>query len=237
MRLLVLSDHPQGIPALESLEILGHEVEHRSLSASLALEPGILARAEAILVDGSVSLLAAKNALVQLAATARQPRLVILSESGFAAINGTWAAHEAVLTAASPAELEARLRLASARAEGSETTTEPGRFKEAGVEIDEGTYTARVQGQALNLTYKEFELLKFLAGSPDRVFTRDQLLTEVWGYDYFGGTRTVDVHVRRLRAKLGPDYEGLIRTVRNVGYLFARADSPSAERSRRFERS
>ncbi|WP_240900836.1 winged helix-turn-helix domain-containing protein, partial [Kineococcus indalonis] len=70
------------------------------------------------------------------------------------------------------------------------------------------------------LTYKEFELLKHLAQHPGRVFTRAQLLQEVWGYDYFGGTRTVDVHVRRLRAKLGTEHEGAIGTVRNVGYRF-----------------
>jgi DNA-binding response OmpR family regulator len=72
----------------------------------------------------------------------------------------------------------------------------------------------------LDLTFKEFELLKFLAQHPGRVFTRAHLLQEVWGYDYFGGTRTVDVHVRRLRAKLGPEHEALIGTVRNVGYRF-----------------
>ena len=73
--------------------------------------------------------------------------------------------------------------------------------------IDEGTYTARLRGRPLDLTYKEFELLKYLAQHAGRVFTRAQLLHEVWGYDFFGGTRTVDVHVRRLRAKLGPEYE------------------------------
>jgi len=72
----------------------------------------------------------------------------------------------------------------------------------------------------LDLTFKEFELLKFLAQHPGRVFTRAQLLQEVLGYDYFGGTRTVDVHVRRLRAKLGPEHDALIGTVRNVGYRF-----------------
>ena len=86
--------------------------------------------------------------------------------------------------------------------------------------IDEGTYTCRLRGRVLDLTFKEFELLKYLAQHPGRVFTRAQLLQEVWGYDYFGGTRTVDVHVRRLRAKLGAEHEGLIGTVRNVGYRF-----------------
>ena len=86
--------------------------------------------------------------------------------------------------------------------------------------IDPDTYAAKLKGRPLDLTYKEFELLKFLAQHPGRVFTRDQLLREVWGYDYFGGTRTVDVHVRRLRAKLGSEYESMIGTVRQVGYKF-----------------
>ena len=84
--------------------------------------------------------------------------------------------------------------------------------------VDDATYTARIHGTPLDLTYKEFELLRFLVQHSGRVFTRKQLLQEVWGYDFFGGTRTVDVHVRRLRAKLGTEYEGMIATVRNVGY-------------------
>src|SRR4029078_8407917 len=79
---------------------------------------------------------------------------------------------------------------------------------------------AKVGGRPLDLTFKEFELLKFLAQHPGRVFSRQQLLQEVWGYEYYGGTRTADVHVRRLRAKLGPENETLIGTVRNVGYRF-----------------
>ncbi|MGH3448422.1 MAG: winged helix-turn-helix domain-containing protein, partial [Nocardioidaceae bacterium] len=82
------------------------------------------------------------------------------------------------------------------------------------------SYTARLGAQKLDLTFKEFELVRHLAQHPGRVFTREQLLQEVWGHDYFGGTRTVDVHVRRLRAKLGPEHEALIGTVRNVGYRF-----------------
>ena len=93
------------------------------------------------------------------------------------------------------------------------------RIQTSGVVIDEASYSAKVRGKPLDLTFKEFELLRFLATHPSRVFTREQLLSEVWGYDYFGGTRTVDVHVRRLRAKLG-DLESLIGTVRNVGYRF-----------------
>jgi DNA-binding response OmpR family regulator len=100
------------------------------------------------------------------------------------------------------------------------------------VVVDDAAYTATIGGRMLDLTFKEFELLKYLAQHPGRVFSRDQLLQEVWGYDYFGGTRTVDVHVRRLRAKLGPEHETLIGTVRNVGYRFVLpAKEPVAERS------
>ena len=92
------------------------------------------------------------------------------------------------------------------------------------VVVDDATYTAKIGKRTLDLTFKEFELLKFLAQHPGRVFSRQQLLQEVWGYDYFGGTRTVDVHVRRLRAKLGAEHETLIGTVRNVGYRFVLPD-------------
>ena len=80
------------------------------------------------------------------------------------------------------------------------------------------TYQASIAGEPLDLTHMEYELLKFLASSPGRVFTREVLLSRVWGYDYFGGARTVDVHVRRLRSKLGEDYASMIQTVRSVGY-------------------
>jgi DNA-binding response OmpR family regulator len=96
-----------------------------------------------------------------------------------------------------------------------------GEIRTGEVVIDENSYTARIKGRALDLTFKEFELLKYLAQHPGRVFTRSQLLQEIWGYDYFGGTRTVDVHIRRLRSKLGPEFEAIIGTVRNVGYRFA----------------
>lgn len=96
----------------------------------------------------------------------------------------------------------------------------PMEIRNGDLSVDEATYSAKLKGRVLDLTFKEFELLKYLAQHPGRVFTRAQLLQEVWGYDYFGGTRTVDVHVRRLRAKLGPEHESLIGTVRNVGYRF-----------------
>ena len=112
--------------------------------------------------------------------------------------------------------VDARIRLAMGRQSADQVSS---RIQTSGISIDESSYSAKVHGKPLDLTYKEFQLLHFFATHPSRVFTREQLLSEVWGYDYFGGTRTVDVHVRRLRAKLG-DLEQLIGTVRNVGYRF-----------------
>jgi len=82
------------------------------------------------------------------------------------------------------------------------------------------TYQARIRDRSLDLTYMEYELLKFFSTRPGKVFTREILLSRVWGYDYYGGARTVDVHVRRLRAKLGEEYASYITTVRSVGYRF-----------------
>ena len=120
------------------------------------------------------------------------------------------------------AELEARIKLAIGRLLAVREAEDPEShvIRTGEVVVDDATYTAKLSGRPLDLTFKEFELLKFLAQHPGRVFSRQQLLQEVWGYDYFGGTRTVDVHVRRLRAKLGPEHESLIGTVRNVGYRF-----------------
>ena len=131
-----------------------------------------------------------------------------------------------LLDSAGPAEVDARLRLAITprRARRRPTATGPITRGRRWSSTRRPTPPGSGAG-ILDLTYKEFELLKFLAQHPGRVFTRAQLLQEVWGYDYFGGTRTVDVHVRRLRAKLGPEHEALIGTVRNVGYRFV-ADRP-----------
>jgi DNA-binding response OmpR family regulator len=146
------------------------------------------------------------------------PLVAVVTEAGLIAVNADWGIDDVILAGAGPAEIEARLRLAVGRA-GSAAPA-GGLIRAGELSIDPDTYAAKLKGRPLDLTYKEFELLKFLAQHPGRVFTRDQLLREVWGYDYFGGTRTVDVHVRRLRAKLGSEFESMIGTVRQVGYKF-----------------
>jgi DNA-binding response OmpR family regulator len=88
------------------------------------------------------------------------------------------------------------------------------------LELNLATYQVTIDAEPVDFTYMEYELLKFLVTHPGRVFTRESLLSRVWGYDYFGGARTVDVHVRRVRAKLGLEHAARIKTVRSVGYRF-----------------
>lgn len=126
------------------------------------------------------------------------------------------------VTPVHPAELEARLRTLLLR-RGSTTAAPAGHIVYDALIVNTETYQALIDGRPLDLTYMEYELLKFIAQSPGRVFSREVLLSRVWGYDYYGGARTVDVHIRRLRAKLGEEHAGLIQTVRSVGYRFGQA--------------
>jgi DNA-binding response OmpR family regulator len=116
-----------------------------------------------------------------------------------------------------PAELEARVRHLLFRT-GAAPTPDVVEYRE--LQLNVATYQATIGGHHLDLTYMEYELLKFLAQNPGKVFTREVLLNRVWGYEYYGGARTVDVHVRRLRAKLGEEHAYMIETVRSVGYRF-----------------
>jgi DNA-binding response OmpR family regulator len=176
---------------------------------------------DVVLVDGRRDLAHARD-LCRLIRTTGSvtPLLLVVTEGGLSAVAADWGMDDVLLETAGPAEIEARLRLALGRLALQHEDGEDHVIRHGEVVIDDAAYTARVGGRTLDLTFKEFELLKYLAQHPGRVFTRDQLLQEVWGYDYFGGTRTVDVHVRRLRAKLGVEHEALIGTVRNVGYRF-----------------
>ena len=143
------------------------------------------------------------------------PIVVVLEPGSLARFRFEAGADEFLLTTSGSDEISARIALAFRRAGHGETETA---IKVGDLTINPDNYQVYVRGRPLDLTYKEFELLKFLAQRPGRVCDRDLLLREVWGYDYFGGTRTVDVHIRRLRAKLGAEHETLIETIRNVGY-------------------
>lgn len=204
---------PQVLPALSLVDHTVRVVEASANAAASAPESDLW------LLDARQNLIAAKTLCKILAQAAPCPVLVIVGPDALAALGGDWGFSDFLLDTIGPSELQARLllQLAGSEAEARVVTA-------SGIEIDESTYAARLHGRLLDLTYTEFELLKFLAHHPGRVFSRQQLVSDVWGYDYFGGTRTVDVHVRRLRAKLGTEHEGIIETVRNVGYrLIAKA--------------
>ena len=210
---------------LPALGLLGHAVRVLPMEPSALLDAP---DADVLLLDARRDLATARSTCRLLRATGlTTPLVLVVTEGGLTVVTAEWAAADFVLENASPAEVEARIRLVVERTSAGEPDPVESEISAGDLTVDAGGYTARVRGRPLDLTYKEFELLKYLAQHPGRVFTRAQLLQEVWGYDYYGGTRTVDVHVRRLRAKLGPEHEQLIGTVRNVGYRF---DPPAPRR-------
>lgn len=216
---------------LPSLALLSHRV--RVLSA----DPASLTKLPAqtvLLLDARENLALAKSLCSNLhAANITVPIILVLTEGGFTVVNASWNITDVMLASVSPAELEGRLRLASQHSASDNflssmpgdslsdnSAVDNGTMRSGDLVVDMRSYTVSLHGHPVDLAYKEFELLKYFVQHPRRVFTRAHLLQEVWGYDYYGGTRTVDVHIRRLRAKLGVEYEHLIGTVRNVGYRF-----------------
>ncbi len=213
--LLLTNDRQLSTEVLPALELLPHRVR------VLPAEPTALLDAPAtdvILLDARRDLVGARALCRLIETTGKEaPLIVVATEGGLAALSNDWGFDDLLLNSAGPAEVDLRIRLVTTPGESS---GDDQLIHTGSIVIDEAGYSAKLNGRQLDLTYTEFELLKYLAQHPGRVFSRQQLLSDVWGYDYYGGTRTVDVHVRRLRAKLGPEYESVIGTVRNVGYRF-----------------
>jgi DNA-binding response OmpR family regulator len=214
--LALLSDRSPRVALPALLEVAPDlKVEPLSLASLghvLELEP------EAVLVDAVENLPQAWTVLGELSEhDVRVPVAVIAERDQLDRYPWHEVADELVYPGAPAAELKLRLAMLRRRAGAGDGTV----IRLGALAIDSETYRVTVAGRPLDLTFKEFELLRFLAQHSGRVFTRPSLLREVWGYDFYGGTRTVDVHVRRLRAKLGPEHEHLIETVRSVGYRAA----------------
>ncbi len=208
--LITAAAGPTPIP---ELSLLSHAVTVMSPSEQVLTAS---AESDVVVVDARTDLVGAKSVCQLFASTGIiVPRLLVVAERGLSVITAEWAVADFIVDGAGPAEYETRLRLLTTVSVDAPETISGG-----GVVIDEAAYSVTLHDRPLDLTYTEFELLKYLVQHPGRVFSREHLLTEVWGYDYYGGTRTVDVHVRRLRAKLGVEHEALIATVRNVGYRF-----------------
>ncbi len=215
--ILVTNARGNSLDILPALSLLNHQVKIMPAEPSALINAPIC---DAVLVDARKDLPAAKSLCRLIRTTGiTAPLIAITTEGGLIAITSDWGIDEVILENAGPAEVDARIRLVISRLKGNDESVNP-EIERGDLVIDESAYSVKIKGQLIDLTFKEFELLKFLAQHPGRVFSRQQLLQEVWGFDYFGGTRTVDVHVRRLRAKLGPEYENFISTLRNVGYKF-----------------
>ena len=203
-----------ALPALAELRL---DVKLEPLSVSslahvLSIEPA------AVLVDAAENAGQAWSVLLELRSRdARVPAVVILERDQLERYPWHEVADEFFYAGAPAGELGVRIAMLRRRAGTGDGTV----VRLGPLAIDTDTYRVTANGRPVDLTFKEFELLRYLAERPGRVSTRPSLLREVWGYDFYGGTRTVDVHVRRLRAKLGPEYEHLIETVRSVGYRAA----------------
>ena len=210
---LFTSEPAAPTDVLPGLALLTLDVEVAPLTTS-ALAMNL--DADTLILDGRRDLVSARS-LCRAASGAMEapPILLVLEEGGFAVVAVSWGATDTVLYSAPPAEIQARIRMMSdrAQAEARQENIDQSILAIGGLTIDSNAFMARAGDRQLNLTYKEFELLRYLAANPNKVISRDGLLQEVWGYDYFGGSRTVDVHVRRLRAKLGPEYESLISKI------------------------
>ena len=214
---------------LPALGLLQHDVRILPAEASVLVDAPIT---DCIIIDARRELPNTKAFTKLITTTGVSiPLIIVTTEGGLSAINADWGLTDVILDTAGPAEVDARIRIVIGKDAINQLAINPSlkEIRSGEVVIDEDSYTAKVKGRTLDLTFKEFELLKYLAQHPGRVFSRSQLLQEIWGYDYFGGTRTVDVHIRRLRSKLGPEFESIIDTVRNVGYRFALNTSTSKE--------
>lgn len=220
MRLLVLTDRDGGDePLLPALQLLSHDTVMAGLAPDTTLSLGDV---DVVLVDATMDLRPAMAGCRRVAThDLPRPIIVVAVAATLPVLHGNWGFDDWLLRGATAGEVEARLRLAIAR----RAELDSGRSCRVGdLVVDEESYQVSLRGTPLDLTYKEFELLKTLAGHPNRVFSRELLLNEVWGWDYYGGSRTIDVHIRRLRAKFGPEHDQLIETVRGVGYKLVSPD-------------
>jgi DNA-binding response OmpR family regulator len=218
LTVLLLSDVVEEVrDLLPAFPLAPYRVVARGLKETAA-DDLIPIHPDVLLVDATADVAVAEEATRRMSLAwevGLPPVLVVVDHRGVETFRFESGADDFVLADATTAEIAARLALLTRRAgHGDEASV----LKVGDLTVNPENYQVYVRGRPLDLTYKEFELLKFLAQRPGRVCDRDLLLREVWGFDYYGGTRTVDVHVRRLRAKLGIEHETLIETIRNVGY-------------------
>jgi DNA-binding response OmpR family regulator len=214
-KLLLLYQTEGGSFLQRDFAAFDYEVQLSPLSSAdeAMTVPGI----DAIVLEAAGSFDETRRVLESPARPQRIPILLIVRPDQLGVIDATLSVDDFALLPAAGEELAVRLRRALWRRNGvdSENTLHAGELL-----LDLANYKVFVGGQPVSLTFKEFELLRFLMTNRGKVFTREALLNRVWGYEYFGGARTVDVHVRRLRSKIETSSTVYVETVRNVGYRF-----------------
>lgn len=203
--------NPPSEPVADGLSLAGAEIVGL---ADLATENSAIAEADLLVVELSEQPMRRIREVTRIADTYAIPVLVVADGPTLAMIESVEGITDFALEPVNPLELRLRTKRLTSIADADETVA----FKD--LELDPLSFRATLAGEPMDLTYMEYELLRFLMQNPIRVWSREQLLSKVWGYEYYGGARTVDVHVRRLRAKLGEERSSWITTVRSVGYRF-----------------
>jgi DNA-binding response OmpR family regulator len=214
-KLLLLYQTEGAFILRQDLDSLDLEVA----AARLADAEGALADAavDVVILEASGNLEETKHLLESQARPSRAPLLLVMRQEQVSGLDATWPADDFIVLPVSRDELLLRVRRAIWRKTGVDTANV---LRKDDLVLDLANYKVFVAEQPVSLTFKEFELLRFLMTNRGKVFTREALLNRVWGYEYFGGARTVDVHIRRLRAKIETGTTVYIETVRNVGYRF-----------------
>ena len=218
--LLLITDDANGCRTLRSdLMALGYRVRVVSSPEALGQD---FAPGKIDLIFADLSSLAVEPArlchgLKREPTLKELPLILLTPDAHVGRLDFAWGLDDFVTLPTTAAVVDARLRWWRWRL--GQVTVQDG-LKLGDLTIDFTRYEVAIKGEVLAVTYKEYELLKFLAAHPGKVFTREVLLNKVWGYDFYGGTRTVDVHIRRLRSKIEMDATVYIETVRNVGYKF-----------------
>jgi DNA-binding response OmpR family regulator len=231
MNIVLITDEVDSESVLPGLPLQFRAVRTAPLGQAASVEAET---AHVAIVDALTDLSRAREVCQRLAATQRSVAVVaVVYDAGLVEVDLEWGIDDVVLPDAGPAELQARLPLAVSRRRGVDNEPEVDIVNLGDLTIDHASHTATVRDRRLDLTPTEFNLLNHLAAHQGRVFTRTQLLRDVWGYDSNYHPRTVDVHVQRLRSKLGAESESLIDTVRGVGYM---ASQPQRRRSTRRKR-
>jgi DNA-binding response OmpR family regulator len=220
-RILIITENAKSLsPWQHELIRAGYPVQCCGPARAELLQAFSPRPSEIFILDGTSARLTPKELreLLQLECPNHESCLLWLVTAEMAAhLDPSTGIDDFLVLPSSAHELLARVRLQlwkSHRVSGNDL------LLAGGLVIDQANYSVAIDGRTLELTFKEYELLRFLVAHRGRVFTREALLNQVWGYDYYGGTRTVDVHIRRIRAKLGPEREDMVETVRNVGYRF-----------------